>query len=574
MNTYSKIKEFDYDKNYYLFMIIGFCIALRIFTPQIIGVGGGDAVESWAVSRNLFFDADYFLIHRTARFGTIVPIFLTQGLFGTHPLVYYIAPAIASVIQTIFFFRIASLVSGQFFAFVCSLVFLSFPQMIRDVSHPRVSVFASMFFLISLYFALKFYMDSSKEDDKNNIDKPQIRDLFISGINIFFMYMAKEDSLYFLPAIMLIVFMSRKRFSDLILFGIVPFSLFITETLLYHFLTNFKMGRLSIVTDKTHFDTVAPLASWSSLFDRFKGEHLRPYFRYPLLVSLFGGIYICIKKRMDERSRINPVFFIVISLFIYVFLLTFLIKSIHPIIPVNTFRTRYLNIIIPPMILIIMYTIYEACSLLSETGFPRNFLKKIPAIISVYRKSFLFLFILMYTSITVIIFYAVYKKDTYKGRNETYYQMHPFKLVYQYNNIINDQYNSGKAFIVQGEKSRNNRFDDVLKTIDEWIASGMTVKQACGKYGITTEQYSLYKASTEEIISYEAADYPTQIFLNPNIKVSGLQFFDKEVNGKFYRFFYNKNLTDKDKILDDLKKSQAVYPEIIYSPLEVVFTKI
>ncbi len=571
MNVIKKIKEFDYNKNYYLLLIILFCAALRILTPQIIGVGGGDAVESWAVSRNLFFDADYFLIHRTARFATIIPIYLTQALFGTHPLVYYIAPAVASIIQAVFFFKIASIIRGPFFAFVCSLIFLSFPQMIRDVSHPRVSVFASMFFLISLYYALKFYMDCSAADKEN---KPEIKDLFISGINIFFMYMAKEDSLYFLPAVMLIVFMSRKRFSDLVLFGIVPFSLFLSETLLYYLFTDFKMGRLSIITDKTHFDTVAPLYSWLSLFDRFKGEHLRPYFRYPLLISLIGGIYICIKKRKDENSRINPVFFIVVSLFTYVFLLTFLIKSIHPIIPVNTFRTRYLNIIIPPMILIIMYTLYDTGNLWSRIGSIINSVKKIPSILSVYRKTSSAVFLLLYAFITVSVFYAVYKNDNYKGRSENYFQLHPFKLVYEYNNIINTRYNSGMPFVVRGEKSRNNRFDDVLKTIDGWVESGLTLKQACAKYGITTELYNSYKAGTEDIISFESMDYPTQIFLNPNRKVSGLLFFDKEINGKFYRFFYNSHLTDKDKILEEMKKGPSLYPEIIYSPLEVKFTRI
>jgi len=571
MRILSKIKKFDYEKNYYLLLLIGFCIALRILTPQIIGGGGDDAVESWGMARNILFNADYYFIHRTARFGTIIPIYLTQVVFGTHPLVYYIAPAIASVIQIIFFYKIASVLRGPGFAFVSSIIFLSFPQMIRDVSHPRVSVFATMFFLISLYYALKFYVDCTNENGRIN---PRISHLFISGINIFLMYMAKEDSLYFLPAIMLIVFMSRKKFSDIILFGIIPFSLFLSETLVYYLFTGFKMGRLSIITDKTHFDTVTPLYSWLSLFDRFKGEHLRPYFRYPLLISIIGGIYIFIKKRNNENSRINPVVFIVISLFTYVIFLTFLIKSIHPIIPLNTFRTRYLNIIIPPMILIIMYTLYEIIPSLMQSGFNRKLSVKIPSIMSTYRKTSIFIFITFYTIITVAIFFVVYKKDTYKGRSENYFQLHPFVLAGNYYKIINDQYNSGKPFIICGVKNKGDRFVEVINTINKWIESGMTTEQACLKYGITVQQYKKYKLSTEENISFPAANYPARVFLHPDKEISGLTYFELEINKKIYRFYYNRFLTNEKKILIDIKNKKKIYPEILYPPFEVKFTEI
>jgi len=565
MNFIGKIKKSDNSSNYYLFVLIGFCVALRILTPQIIGFGGDDAVESWGMGRRLILDTDYYLIHRTARFGTTIPVYLTQLLFGTHPLVYYIAPAVASVLQLIFFYKIAGLLKGASFAFVSSLVFLSFPQMIRDVSHPRVSVFSSMFFLISLYFALKFYMDCSGEDDKN---KPQVKDLLISGINIFFMYMAKEDSLYFLPAVMLIVFMSRKRFSDLVLFGILPFSLFISETVLYNLFTEFRMGRISLLNSK-HFDFVAPVPSWFSVFDRFKGEHLRPYFRYPLFISLIGGIYILIKRRYRENSRINPAVFIVICLFTYVFFLTFLIKSIHPIILLNTFRTRYLNIIIPPMILIIMYIIYDLCGALKKTGFP----KKIPSFFSDHRKTLTFFFIILYTLLMTSVSFNIYKKEIHRGQSENYFLVHPFKLVNNYYNIINGQYNSGKPYIIRGEEVPfNARFTNVLNTVESWVQSGITLEQACRKYKITTEQYYTYKTNAGNIIFYEAEIIPPRIFIHPDVAVSGLSHFEVEIKKKYYRFYYNGYLTDKDKIINQWKNGLTVYPEIIYPKFEVIFT--
>ena len=569
MNLISRIKKSDYNTNYYLFLIIAFCVTLRILTPQIIGVGGDDAVESWGMARRLFFNADYYLIHRTARFGTIIPVYLTQLLFGTHPLVYYAAPAIASVIQIVFFYKIARRVRGESFAFISSVALLSFPQMIRDVSHPRVSVFSTMFFLISLYYALKFYMDCSPETSDSRIHR---KDLLISGINVFFMYMSKEDSVYFLPVLMLIVFMSRKRFSDIVLFGIVPFSLFISETVAYNLFTEFSKGRLSLL-NSNHFDFVAPVSSWLSLFDRFRGEHLRPYFRYPLFISFIGGIYILAKRRYSEDSRINPAVFITLCLFIYIFFLTFLVKSLHPVIPFNTFRTRYMNIIIPPMILIITYILYDLCALLKSFEFMTGLIKKIPSFFSDYIKTFTSVFLVLYTIITVSVFFDVYKKEIYKKRSENYFQLYPFKLVYNCYSIINNQFNSGKPFITHGaETPFNDRFAEVLKTVDDGVRSGMTLEEACKIYKITTDQYYTYKANEGIVIFFEADAIPTRIYLNPDPAVSGLSYFDVKIKEKYYRFYYNSYLTDRDKIIKEWKNGLTVYPEIIFSPFEVIFT--
>ncbi len=574
MNLIKRIQEFDYNEHYYLFLIIGFCISLRVLTPQIIGAGGGDAVESWGMARCLYFNADYFIIHRTARFGTIIPIYLTQLLFGTHPLVYYIAPAIASVIQIIFFFKIADILRGRIFAFVSSLIFLSFPQMIRDVSHPRVSVFSSMFFLISLYFALKFYMDCMDCTEEKTTDGPELKDLFISGFNVFLMYMAKEDSLYFLPALLLIIFISRKKFSDVVLFGILPFSLFLSETLFYYLFTDFKMGRLSVVTAKEHFDTITPICLWYSLFDRFRGENLRPYFRYPLIFSFIGGVYICLKHRYILNKRINPAVFIIISLFIYVLLMTFLVKSIHPLIPLNTFRTRYMNIIIPPMILIIMYTIFELNAAWKKPEFFMNLRKIFPSSLSSYKKLFLLFFVIIYTIITAYTFFIVYKKSSYKGREISYAELHPFHLVNNYYRIINRQYNSGKPFIIREVKEEGKRFADFVKTIDDWIDSGMTVEQACKKCSITDKLYLSYQEKAEETITYPAEDYLTPIFLHPDNNISGLAHFALILRGKVYRFYYNSRLTDMKKIIREIKSGETVYPEIVDSPLEIIFTDV
>jgi hypothetical protein len=102
----------------------------------------------------------------------------------------------------------------------------------------------------------------------------------------------------------------------------------------------------------------------------------------------------------------------------------------------------------------------------------------------------------------------------------------------------------------------------------------MTLEQSCKKYGITGEEYNIYKTKSEEHIYFESIYYPHRVFVNPDPKVSGLEYFDTEADGKYYRFYYNKNLTDKKKILDENRNGENRYPEIIYPPFEVTVTEV
>lgn len=568
MEFFGRTNKSGYRDNYYLYLAVGFCIALRILTPQMIGFGGGDAVESWDMARRILFHEDYYFIHRTARFGTIIPVYLTQLIFGINPIVYYLAPAIASVVQTVFLYKTAELIRGRSFAFICTILYLSFPQTIRDMSHPRVSVFAAMFFLISFYYALKFYTESRSAGVEN---KSVNTDLFISGINVFFMYMAKEDSLYFLPAIMIMVYLGRKKFFDLVLFGIIPFSLFLAETFIYHYFTEFSWGRLSVITGK-HFETVTPLPSWISLLDRFKGKNLRPYFRYPIIISLAGGIYLLIKRRGDEKYRLNPVIFIVLSLFSYLFFMTFLVKSIHPVVPLNTFRTRYLNIIIPPMILIITYLVYDLVLKL-KVRITRNEAKVQTEVSGrLNMKTTALVILAVYTAITAVIFFHVYKNESYKGSPVSYLDIHPFLLVPGYYSVITSQYNSGKPFLIRGVKEKDDRFSTVVETVEKWVRSGLSLNEACSRYGISTVKYAAYKRKTEEHIKYEAEPYAEMIFTGPGGKSSGFKTFDMIINGIQYRVCYNSRLTTSESLTRELEKEKKVYPELVYPPMQVIYT--
>gem|GEM_PF-2482494 len=559
MNIINRIKNLNDEENYYLLLAMVFCLALRLFTPQMIGFGGGDTIESWDMARRLLFNEEYYIIHRTARFGTIIPIYITQVLFGTNPLVYYIAPAIASLIQTFFLFKIALLIRGKVFAFITTIVYLSFPQMIREFSHPRVSVFATMFFLISFYYALKFYTESTSEEKGKN---PRIADLLVSGLNIFFMYMAKEDSLYFLPAIMLIVYLSRKKFTDVILLGILPFSLFIAETLVYHFFTEFSYGRLSVITGE-HFDSVPPLPGWLSLFDRFRGKNLRPYFRYPLILSIIAGLYFIV-KRYDENGKIKPIFFVAVALIIYLVLLTFLVKSIHPVIPLNTFRTRYMNIVIPLMLIIIVYAVFE----LLAFYYKKTAKITVPSFLSGNLKKIIFMFMLVYTFITVLVFFAVYKKEAYRGTSYSFCEIHPFPLLFSYNKIITDSYYSGRAFAMLGVREKRERYEELVNTIDTWIKSGMPSEQACKKYGISVDDYYKYKNRYQETVTYDAETYPERVFLYHGRSVSGLDTFEYTINGENLKFFYNRYLTCREEIIKNLAGGYE-YPLITFPPFHV-----
>ena len=114
-----------------LFLLIIFTILVRLLTLQMIGTGS-DEVWNWFSAKKLFYGFPYnSWNHHTARFGIIIPVFLVQKVFGTHPVVYYIPTLIMSILLTFFLYKIGTKVHSRRAAFFSCIFLILFPQMVN-----------------------------------------------------------------------------------------------------------------------------------------------------------------------------------------------------------------------------------------------------------------------------------------------------------------------------------------------------------------------------------------------------------------------------------------------------------
>ena len=105
-NKHGFINAFLTAENRVLLLLVFFGLFFRFLTIANIETGG-DAAGVWFTAKELLYGLPYPLSHHSARFGMVIPVYLTQLVFGTHPVVYYIAPLVFFVLQMVFLYKIA-----------------------------------------------------------------------------------------------------------------------------------------------------------------------------------------------------------------------------------------------------------------------------------------------------------------------------------------------------------------------------------------------------------------------------------------------------------------------------------
>jgi len=534
----------------FLLLLILFVATTRVLLLQMIGVGGADPIGNWFFARQIFHGLDYEIFHRSARFGTIIPLYLSQLLFGDGPLVYYVAPVFASIILSLFQYKALRIFNGELFSFIACVLTAVFPEIIKRSSHPGVEIFSTTFCMIALYYILKF--EKSTQSNENCRFT-----LGVSSLFVFFMYMAKEDSLFLFPILLIYVWSIRKDKKDLVIFMSVPFLLFVAETFLYATFSDFPIGRLSVITSHVSSDDIYALDSLIGLFGRFSSIHMDPSWQFSLFLVVPCGVFLL----YTEKKRQVRLFVWMLSL--YLFLMTFLLKSINPIIPFNAFRSRYLTIIAPIIIPIICFTV---------VNFYKIFAKKLTPLSS--RKNagnpiFYFAIITgtIICSLTVIIFGKIYKSDLYQKTKAVFIEIHPLRLVPIYREHIEYAQKHRLPFVLLGRLDKRERYRPVFEKIDALIDSGLTIEQACIQYGISLELYKAYINYVSED-SYSGLYFIHKIFWHPkdDNNIYNMNYETIRINDKYYRIVFQDKMT---KLVNSSHEKQ-LFVYVPYNPFKVL----
>lgn len=319
-----------------LAVLIGFTLFFRVYLLQMINVGP-DEIDYWYSAKELVTGGVYpEIMHRTVRWAIILPVAFVQRLFGLHPLVYYVAPVLNSLIQTLLLFYFGKKLFGRGVAFYSVLLFTAWPYMWRTGSQIRPAVFSLTYVLVAVYTLFLFLQTDNKKY------------FILSVIFLFIAYESKITNFYFVPGILIVLWLHKRRPAEPFKYGGFLFILYLFEHLGYWIFTGNRMGRLGIIAShhiKGNFADKLP-HGFFGLFARYT-EYMEFPWKLLFLIFIVSTVYLLIKRKrwIFELTVLHVSFF---------FFLTFMVKSIHPIEPVEPFLDRYYIVNLPTMSLIIV----------------------------------------------------------------------------------------------------------------------------------------------------------------------------------------------------------------------------
>ncbi|MGB4270302.1 MAG: glycosyltransferase family 39 protein [Spirochaetota bacterium] len=552
-NITTWFKSYHTVENKVLFLILLFGIFFRLLTVTTIETGG-DAANYWFAAKSLLYGLPYTLNHHTVRFGMIIPIMMSQCIFGTHPIVYYIMPLLFYVLQIIFLYRIVVRAYGINLAFACSLLLIFMPKMFSHAVQLKPDGFLAAYILISVWFIFKFY----------DTDKYSYWHLLAAALFMFMAYLTKETSLFFLPGMALCIWMMKKKFKYVVFFGSILFILFLCETTLYYLLADIHLGRAQIVAG-SHLGSGNLLALpsvWSLLSRYIELNVFEKIYFFTYLASTFY-ILIRIKKIKPDITVLS----LIIIPLIFFILLTFAVKSVSPIVPAMSFNPRHLVPAAPFMIFVIAYAIvsvkktlkpYFAVSNLSAT-------KSTTASVKLYA-----LIIAMLSVLSTIVVIVALPHFPQAGRTGILHE-HPFVETFRYYTLLNDAYIHGIPIIQ--EKVVANRWRKPVDAVQYYLNQGYTLQDACKRANVIEKDYH-YCLSRVEQGDYKTFKIFTHIFLKIDSKTLNTFSFPHVrktgIKSKSIAYIFNKPFTNKNDYITTYLSDENNFIVVMYEkPLRV-----
>jgi hypothetical protein len=324
------------------------CLVRRIETLELVNTGG-DAATKWEFVRQWFYAHDFSHAewnHHMTRFGVLVPAYFAQLLLGHGLRGYYAAPLCACVVQVVVVYACGKRLSGRFAGVLAALLLIYTSVMATAGSQLLPDLFTGTYGIVMTYLYLRY------ADAQGNARTAW---LVGSALVAFVGYLAKETMVFFYPGIALAIFLAgrhaareltgkqrwREALTPLVLFCSVLFLGLVLETLAYRIFTQYH-SRAAIVV-ASHIGNGdesgrADTTFWK-LFDRYlhidKGWVVAFYIFLPCWLGLLG---------FAKNYRVRGVLSVVGS---FLFLLTFLVRGINPLLLWQRFMSRYLDPMAP-----------------------------------------------------------------------------------------------------------------------------------------------------------------------------------------------------------------------------------
>jgi len=315
-----------------------FALFFRLATLMMIHTGV-DERDYWFSAKAIAHGLPYpELSHRTTRWTVILPVAAAQVILGSHPDVYYVLPILNSLAQVTLAFLLGIRLRGRLTGFLAGLGLALFPYMIRAGSQVRPEIFSITYMLI-VFFCFVTYLERTEND---------VRSLLWTAGWLFVAYEAKVTNLFFLPGLLLIIALQKRKLTHVLLFGGVLFLLFLLETGAYAVFTPYKLGQLEIIATH-HLESASPLIvhRFVDLFQRYSTANLQIYWQVPFALFAVAAAYFLIKGKDARLSAL-----IVATLFFFAGV-TFEVAGLNPIRPAESFINRYFCAVLGPVFLVL-----------------------------------------------------------------------------------------------------------------------------------------------------------------------------------------------------------------------------
>lgn len=332
------VRSRDWQEPLVVLSLIAFFLWVRFYTLEPIELGG-DAIQKWFFVRRWAYESPFdntLWNHHLTRMGDNIPVFLIQKLLGTAPWVYYVGPTLAFGVAAFLVYVVGKRLSGRVAGVLAAIAVTAFGPMRRAASQMVPSAFSCMYVMLGTYFLVLYVQSAS--------DK-RWRWLLLSALSLFGAYLSHESNVFFVPGFALIIWLYGRNLRHVALFLGVLLAGFLLETVVYASFTEYT-SRLHI-TKKTHLKEGGGLTFKSiwGLLGRYQtadfGRDFRRHFYFWPFAAL--GTALLARSSLARLIALLP--------FSFLFLTTFLVRSLDPIRTLTSFQSRYLVVAVPLIVL-------------------------------------------------------------------------------------------------------------------------------------------------------------------------------------------------------------------------------
>lgn len=310
--------------------LLGLCLTVRLLWLERIEISE-DTTFKWHFVRQWFHNnqfGDVPWTHHMARFGMNVPVYLVQLLGSANPKNYYVVPLASFALQVLLVYcagrRLGSRAGGVFGAVLLSV----FTGVNRDVSQLLPDGMSGTAAILTFYLIVRYH---------DALDAQRTRWLLCAAAAFVWGYLVKESNVFLLPGMLIAVWLRKRSYRDALLFAGITLLAFVLETAAFRAFT-IHSSRFAIV----HEGGVPKAVTFLGIFDRY--VKLEP----PWQMMFWLWVPTMLGMLPTKDNRVRALLVITVS---FVLFLTFLVRSIDPLILWTTFRSRYFNVVLPLMVL-------------------------------------------------------------------------------------------------------------------------------------------------------------------------------------------------------------------------------